>query len=418
MNNRWGNITFGEILACPTRNGIHKGVAFQGKGIPVIKMGEVYQSRVITNRRRDLLDLSQSEIEKLLILVDDLLFCRTSLVAEGVGHCAIVKEIQLPTTFASNLIRARINKNKAEPDFYRYYFSSQQGVEQLLSIARGTTVTTITGPDISSLSVPFPPLPEQRAIADVLSALDDKIELNRRMNATLEQLARAIFKHMFIDNPESEKWEKGFLSDICEVTIGGDWGKETSIGEDVEVICLRGVDLEHLRNQGYSPEAPIRWIKNSSLEKRRMSSSDVLIAGSGIGPVGRPIWISPALLNLYPKEVTYSNFCKRLRSKSPAFAVFLDRILHNMHQNNEILDFVNGTSLPNLDIKGLLNNYPIKIPPSELVDKYYAIVEPTYSLLFNGESQTLTNLRNTLLPKLMSGQVRVNSENQYARNPT
>ena len=129
----------------------------------------------------------------------DLLFCRTSLVPDGVGHSALVRSLSEPTVFASNLIRVRLDLQRAEPRYWLYYFRSPEGKYGLLSLARGTSVTTITGPDISSLSVPLPPLEEQHAIARVLGALDDKIELNRRMSETLEEMARALFRSWFVD---------------------------------------------------------------------------------------------------------------------------------------------------------------------------------------------------------------------------
>lgn len=290
------------------------------------------------------------------------------------------------------------------------FYLLKSNVEFLKSQASGSTFAELSGSSLKNLSFTLPPLPEQHAIADVLSALDDKIELNRHMNTTLESLAQALFKHTVLDNPERGNWKEGFLSDICQIPIGGDWGSDTSTGDDLQVICLRGIDLEHLRKEGFSPDAPLRWIKKNSLQKRKMTDCDVLIAGSGVGPVGRPLWVSPSLIKLYGFEIIYSNFCKRLTAKSPSYALFIDRILHNLHQSKEILDYVNGTSLPNLDINGLINQYPLIIPPQGLVEKYYEIIKPFYAFLHSRESQIIAELRDTLLPKLISGKVRMKLE--------
>ena len=188
-----------SVKAEGTRNGVHKGPAHQGRGVAVIKMGEVYAADMIDDADRDRFDLSAGELERLSVHDGDLLFCRTSIVPDGVGHCAIVRSLREPTVFASNLIRVRLDRQRAEPRYWLYYFRSPEGKHGLLSLARGTSVTTITGPDISSLSVPLPPLKEQRAIARVLGTLDDRIELNRRMSETLEEMARALFRSWFVD---------------------------------------------------------------------------------------------------------------------------------------------------------------------------------------------------------------------------
>ncbi len=187
----WPEIPLREVLSEPTRNGIHKGVAWQGRGTPVIKMGEVYSSEYVGHADRDLLELTDAEVHRFSVRDDDLLFCRTSLVADGVGRCALVKGLKEQSCFASNLIRVRVDALRADARFVHWIFRSPLGQELRRSIARGTSVTTITGPDLTTLKIPLPPLAEQRTIAGVLGALDDKIESNRRIIATVDSLARA-----------------------------------------------------------------------------------------------------------------------------------------------------------------------------------------------------------------------------------
>src|SRR5439155_3703245 len=175
-------------------------------------------------------------------------------------------------------------------------------------------------------------------IAHILGTLDDKIELNRRMNKTLEAMARAVFKSWFVDFdpvctkaegrdpglpqiiadlfPDSfvgselgeipEGWKVGTLGMLGELAIGGDWGEDEAFAGAVEASCLRGVDLEHLRCYGHA-SPPRRWFKPTSLERRAMDDRDVLVAGSGAGPTGRPLWMCAGLLESLGPCV-YSNF--------------------------------------------------------------------------------------------------------------
>jgi type I restriction enzyme S subunit len=291
---------------------------------------------------------------------------------------------------------------------------------------------------LQHIEVPLPPLAEQRAIAHILGSLDDKIDLNRRMNRTLEEIARALFRSWFVDfdpvhahargeampgldpaldalfpaafedsplGPIPAGWRVGTLGELVEVTIGGDWGKEEPLDDYVPTACLRGVDLENLRESGWA-NAPTRWVKKASLEKRKMETRDILIAASGQGPLGRPLWISPDILRLYP-SVVYSNFCKRLRAKSDDEAVYVDRVLHNLREGGGIWDYASGTSIPNLDVDGLLRSYLVVIPAPELMTAFHDFYMPIGHMLYSSESRTLAALRDTLLPKLMSGELRV-----------
>ncbi len=259
------------------------------------------------------------------------------------------------------------------------------------------------------------------------------------MNETLERMARAIYKSWFVDfDPVRAKadgcrpagidtgtaalfpnsfedfslgtipkgWTFTTLGEELTTQIGGDWGEDNREDGTAEVVVLRGVDLEHLRASGYA-EPPRRWLKASSLAKRRMSSRDVLVAASGAGPCGRPLWVSPHLEAAFRLPVRYSNFCKRFQAHSESHAVYLDRVLFEMRQSGEIWEYINGTALPNLDAEGLLTNKHVLIPPLPILERFAAIVRPMYEKLYSRESRTLAALRDTLLPKLLSGEIRV-----------
>lgn len=261
---------------------------------------------------------------------------------------------------------------------------------------------------------------ERGAIAKILSDLDDKIELNHQTNKTLESIAQAIFKQWFVDFefPGYEKtkivdglpegWYKGCLADILEISIGGDWGNDNEAEGMVQAISLRGTDLESLKSGGYAPEAPVRWIRKDKLGKRIIRDSDILIGGSGLGPIGKTIYCSRYLNGLYAFPVTYSNFCKRLTAKTPGFAVYAERILENMYLSGEMDQFYTGTSIPNLDVNSLIK-FPVIIPTAGIVSKFYEIVAHKFMKLFNKENTLLSQIRDSLLPRLMSGKIRVNA---------
>jgi len=232
------------------------------------------------------------------------------------------------------------------------------------------------------------------------------------MNETVEAIAQAIFKELFpysLGDSLPKGWRVGKIGDLCEVALGGAWGEESSFSGAVEVVCLRGVDLEHLRKNGFA-DAPRRWVRASVVPQRRLDDCDVLVAGSGAGPTGRPLWAAPELNSVFSSPVIYSNFCKRLRCRNSSAAVFIDRCLYSMRESGEIWEYVNGTSIPNLDANALLKSKRIVIPPESVLEAYASIAKIIFQRLYSGESRTIASVRDALLPKLLSGEVRAHSK--------
>ncbi|MCX6092590.1 MAG: restriction endonuclease subunit S [Candidatus Bipolaricaulota bacterium] len=313
----------------------------------------------------------------------------------------------------------------------------EYGLPGLLAQATGSTFPNVSADQLANVWWPALDDKAQLAIASILGTLDDKIELNRRMNETLEAMARALFKSWFVDfDPVHAKaegrdtglpphvaelfpdsfedselgeipkgWEVQPLGGLGALAIGGDWGEDEAFAGAVRATCLRGVDLEHLRRDG-DALPPRRWFRPASLERRAMDERDVLIAGSGAGPTGRSLWMCrDLLLTLAP--CVYSNFCKRIRCNSAAQAVYADAWLHGMRESGEVWEYVNGTSVPNLDANALLAGKVVPVPRTAVLDAYCEFVGSVWRKKYAGMSDTLAALRDALLPKLISGAVRV-----------
>ena len=260
-NGVWREIPFAQLLVEPVRNGIYKKKKYHGRGVKLVNMGELFAYPRLRDVHMRRVELSESEKHRFGVQVGDLLFARRSLVAEGAGKCSVVLEADEPTTFESSIIRARPDPTQADSLFLYYYFNSPSGLHSLDSIRRQVAVAGITGSDLARLVIPLPSLPEQRAIAHVLGTLDDKIELNRRMNETLEQVARALFKSWFVDfDPVRAKmegrWSPGqslpglpahlydlFPSRLVDSELG-----ETPDGWEVKMLG----DVAHLNPESWS----------------------------------------------------------------------------------------------------------------------------------------------------------------------
>ncbi len=166
----------------------------------MVNMGELFANPRIVDVAMDRVPLNQAERSSSLLAAGDLLFARQSLVLSGAGKCSIFVGDEEDVCFESHVIRCRLNQELADPYFYYYFFSSPVGRTLIESIVeQGAGASGIRGSDLAELPVPWIDPTVQRRIAGVLSQIDDKIAVNRRINQTLEAMAQAIFKSWFVD---------------------------------------------------------------------------------------------------------------------------------------------------------------------------------------------------------------------------
>ena len=153
---------------------------------------------------------------------------------------------------------------------------------------------------------------------------------------------------------------------------------------------------------------PIRFLKLASLNKRRLDEGDIVVEISGGSPTqstGRPVLVSSALLGRLDMPLVCSNFCRLMKLKSPALSKFVYLWLRSLYANDEFLQFENGTTgIKNLAFTRFSSNYKLCIPPLQVLEAFDKQVSPLFERqqAAAGETDTLSTLRDTLLPKLIS----------------
>ena len=302
---------------------------------------------------------------------------------------------------------------------------------------------------LSSIPTVMPPLATQRAIAHILGTLDDKIELNRRMNETLEAMARALFKSWFVDfdpvrakmdgrwrDGESlpglpaeyydlfpdrlvdselgeipEGWEVKPFGTLLDDVIGGDWGKErqdSSSSEQVSII--RGTDLPSLSN-GTDGSVPLRFTTQKKARRRMLQDGDIIIevsGGSPTQPTGRSMLITRDILSRFPGVVVCASFCRRLRPCTWAKGLLAAQHLDFLDSIGKMWDYqLQSTGIANFQMKRFLEDEGLIYPGDILAAAFADLVGPMVRHTTRNESRTLSTLRDVLLPKLISGEVRV-----------
>lgn len=292
----------------------------------------------------------------------------------------------------------------SDPVFIFYLLKSLD----LGNFAGGSAVPTLNRNHIHNLNVFVPKNKiDQRRIGSYLKLFDDKIELNNKINANLEQQAQALFKAWFVDNPDASSWQAGTFADLVERAVGGDWGKDLPSGNNTEMVyCIRGADIPEVR-VGNKGKMPTRYIPPKNYAAKKLMDGDIVVEISGGSPTqstGRAAVVSAALLSRYDKGMVCSNFCKALKPIA-GFSMYVYYYWQYLYDMGVFFSYENGTTgIKNLDIKGFLETEPISIAPVELVRRFDCFVRSLFSEVYvNGlENERLALTRDTLLPYLMS----------------
>jgi type I restriction enzyme S subunit len=313
---------------------------------------------------------------------------------------------------------------------------------KLGEIDDGSPIPSTTRSAVYVRDFEVPPLAEQKAIAAVLGALDDKIELNRRMNATLEAMARALFQSWFVDfDPVRAKLDgrKPAGLDAATAALFPGAFQESPIGPvpkgwkverfDAHISADRGLSYkgEGLRDDrtglpmhnlnsvyeggGYKHEG-IKYYGGEHREKHLVNPGDMIVTNTEQGFDHLLIGHAAIVPKCYGPKGIYSHHIYRVRHKpsSPFSPHYLVELFNNRRWHYWISGFSNGTTINMLPMDAL--EMPmLVVPPVELVKKFTAIAESAHLQVEGNkeQSRTLATLRDTLLPKLLSGELNVSA---------
>ena len=316
------------------------------------------------------------------------------IIISARGTVGVVAVLDKSMAFNQSCYGVRANISLSTNDYI--YYLLKDTIPGFLQIAHGGVFDTITRDTFYEIDVSLPPLPEQTAIASILSSLDDKIDLLHRQNATLEKMAETLFRQWFVEEAK-EEWKNGKVSDLIKILSGYAF-KSSSFVESgkYRLITIKGVQDGYLElnNADKIEEVPDRMPDFCKLE-----IGDIIL--SLTGNVGRCCLVDTTDLLLNQRVAKLHPIYERDR----AYTYFLFR----QPQIKQLLEEMGkGTAQPNLSPIET-SNMELIIPDEEKLIEFSVMATPLLNkMLFNKKSiQTLTALRDTLLPKLMSGEVRV-----------
>ena len=399
---------------CEVIDSLHKSPKYVDEGYPMIRVKDLskgylkFDSPAYVTK-----DVYEEFNKKHKPQKGDIIFSR-------VGSYGIVSLVNCDTDFClgqNTVILTHFKKDKVDNIFLYYLLTSNIVFEQIEKFVTGSTQKTISMKSIKSIECPLPIVKKQKAIADILSSLDDKIELNHQMNKTLEEMAQALFKRWFVDfefpNEEGQPykssggemvesevrmipkgWDIATLDNICSLMT-----KSVKPFENPEVL------YEHFSLPACDEgKLPVMEFGNQiSSNKYMINNSCILI--SKLNPATKRIWdpvckensiCSTEFMVYQPKNSGIKPFCYELINSDR----FTEYLLCNVTGSTGSRQRVQ----PKLTLK-----YPFVISNSYLVEEFSSLVKPMHDKIKVNieENRILKKTRDTLLPKLMSGEIRV-----------
>ena len=358
------------------------------------------------------------------------------MVGATLGKVGFVREKDLPALLNQNMWLIRAKPQTANPRFVHYAF--RHAVKESLGWASGSARDFVRRDDYRNLKMPAPPVPEQRAIAHILGTLDDKIELNRRMNETMEAMARALFKSWFVDfDPVRAKaegrdpglpkpladlfpdsfedselgeipkgWQVTSLGALIHTVKGRSYKSEELVDSDTALVTLKSF----ARGGGYRPDG-LKPFAGTYKPEQVVKPGELVIACTDVTQaaevIGRPAVVrGTAGYRTLVASLDTLIVRPRHPSMTRAFLYFLGGteafVAHTYAHTS-------GTTVLHL-AKEAVPSFKFGLPPAQLVETFDSVASRTLNRIqaMEEESATLSALRDTLLPKLISGQLRVN----------
>lgn len=399
-------------------------------GTPIITVEHLGENRILHDGVPRVSDRDRDRLARYLLRTGDIVFSRVG----SVDRRALVRDAEDGWMFSGRCLRVRPNPKKIDSTYLSYFFGLPAFKEHIRAIAVGATMPSLNTSLLSNVFVPHPEsIPEQRAIAHILGTLDDKIELNRRMNETLEELARALFKSWFVDfdpvRAKAEGCDTGLPREIADLfpdsfedselgEVPKGWGVQPlpnlievnptrSLRKDVVAPYL---DMANMPTSGHCPDEIVDRAFGSGM---KFMNGDTLVAR-----------ITPCLEN---GKTAYVDFLMEgqvgwgsteyivLRPRSPLPEEYAYCLARSDGFREFTIQSMTGSSGRQRVPAESLSHYLLASPPRPIAERFGSHVRPMFERVRDAanESSTLAALRDSLLPKLLSGEVRVGDAERF-----
>lgn len=313
-----------------------------------------------------------------------------------------------------------VDEKKADYHFLYYYLRNEYS--NLVNLTNGGAQQNLSSGVIKNFEIKAPDLKTQQRIASILSSLDDAIELNQQINKTLEEMAKAIFKEWFIDFNFPNATGKFQETEIGKIPVGWKVATFEDVFDADRGLSYKGAGLAEsdatpmhnlnsvLEGGGYKTIG-IKYYNGDYKDKHIVNAGEVIVANTEQGHKHLLIGYPAIVPQFYGEHGIFSHHIYRLRPMPNCYLSpdFIYHLLLQTQVREQVIGFANGTTVNMLKIEGL-QKPKFAMPPKELAEKFGAIAKANRLQAEQNieENLSLMNLRDTLLPKLMKGEISIN----------
>ena len=359
--------TIADIQTGPFGSQLHKE-DYVETGTPIVTV-EHLGNRVFTEQNLPRVsDSDKARLIKYTLSTGDIVFSRVG----SVDRCSYVDKSHDGWMFSGRCLRVRPTE-LVDSLYLYYYFCLEETKQFVRNIAVGATMPSINTKLLGEVEIALPDLNNQKRIAAVLSSLDDKIENNQKLNDNLQQQAQAIYSSMFIDNPDPA-WSHGHLSDLITVKYGKDHKK---LADGIYPVYGSGGIMRYVERPLYN--------KESVLIPRKGTLNNVMY-------VNQPFW---SVDTMFYTEMKLPNVAK---------------FVYHFVKAKDLVSMNAGSAVPSMTTD-ILNAMEVVIPSASALEEFESLVAPMYEAMEANDvqSKALSQMRDTLLPKIMSGEIDVSA---------
>ena len=396
-----------DIQTGPFGSQLHKE-DYVEVGTPIVTVEHLGNRTFTEQNLPKVSDGDKKRLEKYVLSPGDIVFSRVG----SVDRCSYVDERHSGWMFSGRCLRIRPSEY-INPLYLYYYFCLEEVRQFVRNIAVGATMPSINTKLLGEVPVSVPSIQTQRRIAAILSSLDDKIELNNKINANLEQQAQALFRAWFVDfepfgGKMPEDWRSISLSAIADFVSGYSYKGGELQPSTTAMVTIKNFDrVGGFKLDGFKELMPSNKIKRCHYTEM----FDTVVAHTDLTQKAEVIGNAETILNLSGyKSIVFSMDLVKVVPKAGGISKFLlAALLKDPRFKAHCLAYVSGTTVLHLSKKALPDymlsfpkNWEVLAPLDTALTAFY-----TKMATLVDENCRLRVLRDTLLPKLMSGEIDV-----------
>lgn len=389
-----------EIQTGPFGSQLHQS-DYVASGIPSIMPTNIGNRLNIVRSNLAFIESDDAKrLSKYLVDKGDIVYSRRG----DVEKCAYIRNDEVGWLCGTGCLRIRINKRVSIPRFIAYYLSTEESKGWISNNAVGSTMPNLNSSILQDVPLSLPSLFLQEQIVRILSSLDDKIDLLNCQNATLEAMAETLFRQYFIENPK-EGWKLTTLGKYVISTNGVSYKSD-----DLNVSTTAMATLKSFHRDGGFKLDGYKEYTGGYKPNQTIDEGDLLVAHTDITQDAAVIG-NPVLVISDPKydTLTFSMDLVKVEPIDHLSREVLYLLMKSTNFKEHCLGYANGSTVLHLSKKAI-PEFEFIMPATDIVEKLQKGVVPLVDKLFANHKQilTLTQLRDTLLPKLMNREITIN----------